>query len=100
MAITCNCCGDDFNYLADVEAHNGEIWCLDCIDDEEDEAEDDDEVIKRNCQKCHRSVPEKELIEKLEYAKGICRKCAHAYELNIWMPPDHVASACSLCTAR
>lgn len=54
----------------------------------------------RECRKCHVAYPSCALIEKLDAKRGLCPYCAHAYELEIFTPPDHSAADCQLCTAH
>ena len=51
------------------------------------------------CDKCWKKTLITELSEKLEGQK-LCPRCAHAYELKLFTPPDHVAAEYQLCTAH
>lgn len=107
MAIYCDDCDNEFSFLDDVEEVDGEILCHECAEsrgedwaDEEDEEEESAGPHQPSiqCQLCLKDTPAKNVITK--NPGPMCRRCAHKYELEIWTPPDHLASKCDLCTTH
>jgi hypothetical protein len=102
LAIHCDECDDKILDLDNATQVGGSILCSDCYDeyledeDEEDEsAGDPKKYAYCGNFRCRKYVPENTLIEKLE-GSLLCRKCAHAYELKLFTPPDHQATTCDL----
>lgn len=96
MACICDECDDEI-FLDEAEEVDERILCPDCLVDEKEKKAHPGP--RKQCTKCWKNTLMSELSEKLE-GQQLCPRCAHAYELELWTPPDHSAAECPLCTAH
>jgi len=103
MPVICDECDEEIS-LDEATEDCGEILCPACLADwDEDDEDDQDGEMDATlpdvlCLGCRHMTPAKQMIDKNPGPR--CPKCAHAYELNLFTPPDHVAAECQLCTAH